>query len=171
MSGPAVLFRALLAGVIVGLLGCAVRPASVAWSEPPQVTSGTAMWSTPRGQLVGQLVMESDSRGNLRAVFLKDLPAPLIDLAREASGTLTVRGALVGGGWRGPEASVPLRLQAWGMLASAWPLAVSAPAGKNSVQSARGWTTVEKPSAGKIASLRVVSSDTGDALVFRPGGK
>ncbi len=90
-------------------------------STAPRVATPTADWQTKNGQLsykglkislIGDVLVRYSKDGALELTFSKG-PGINLLVVRQDKDFASARGPLARGGWSGPTAKAPLRLQGW----------------------------------------------------------
>lgn len=110
------LFPKLLAvlGVIcIGLTGCqTIRHNFLAPSHDWQARVGQLLYRGKRTTLIGEVLVRFSKAGDFELTFTKGPGIALLEVRQDAN-FASVKGPLARGGWSGPNAEAPPRLQGW----------------------------------------------------------
>lgn len=155
-----------VAALLISLVGCA-SPAFFENFQAQHQHRALLRWQQPNGNgLTADSYFSRDAAGGVALVIAKESPQPMLEAVLQ-NGTLALRGPLIGGfAWTGPVNSAPKPLAPWAALLSAYAQSPAMAEGSQEVHSS-AYRAQYVTLNGRLKSLYVVSSDTGDSFVVR----
>lgn len=159
-------FRIFAFAFLLSLGGCANSELFKGFLSKQQ-THALLRWQQPNGNgLTADSYFSRDPSNGVALLIAKESPQPLLEAVLQ-NGTAAFRGPILGGiTWSGPVNTAPKRLAPWAALLTAYAQSPGISDGSQEVHTGTYRAQFEKVN-GKLKSLYVVSSDTGDSFFVR----